>query len=143
MEKVKSHTGVVYNDAADEGARRVVDGKTRPDITFTEADPPIGGLRTWPQIKMTKPYKSTQTTKIGDIPNRIRKLLKTNPPNSRTSTTTTYGNILQHARDLGTDHNIHAHSEAPHRTRRDALEVMMGVHVHRCRGKFGPSLTCA
>ena len=38
--KVKSHTGVVYNDEADESARTVVDGKTRPDIIFTEADPP-------------------------------------------------------------------------------------------------------
>jgi len=38
--KVESHTGVVYNDEADEGARSVVGGKTRSDITFTEADPP-------------------------------------------------------------------------------------------------------
>jgi len=38
--KVRSHNGVVYNDGADESARSVIDGKTRPDITFTEADPP-------------------------------------------------------------------------------------------------------
>jgi hypothetical protein len=79
--KVKSHTCFVYNDAADEGARSVVEGKTRPDITFTKVDPPIGGLRTWPQIKTTKHDKSTQTTKIADIPNGIRKLHKTKPPN--------------------------------------------------------------
>jgi hypothetical protein len=120
----------------------VVDGKKRPDITFTDADPPVGGLRTWPQIKINKPNKSTQTSKIADIPKRLRKLLKTKPPNPRTSTTTTYNNILQHARDLGADHIIHAHSEAPYRARRDALEIMRGVHVHRCQRKFGPSLTC-
>jgi ribonuclease HI len=40
--KIKSHTGVVCNDAADESARNVVDGKTRPDITFVEADPHRG-----------------------------------------------------------------------------------------------------
>ena len=44
--KVKSHIGVVYNDVADEGGRKVVDGKQRPDTTFTDAGPPIGGLRT-------------------------------------------------------------------------------------------------
>jgi ribonuclease HI len=44
--KVKSHTGVTYNDTADAGARGVVDGDVFPDITFTEADPRIGGLRT-------------------------------------------------------------------------------------------------
>ena len=102
----------------------MVDGKTRPDITFTEADTPIGGLRTWPQIKTNKPDKSTQTTKIADIPNGLRKLLKIKPPNPRTSTTTTYSNTLQRARDLGADHNIHAHSKAPFRARRDELEVM-------------------
>ena len=89
-----------------------------------------------------QPDKSTQITKIADIHNGIRKLLKTKPPNPWTSTTTTYSNILQHARNLGADHNIHAHSEAPYRARRDALRVMWGVHVHRCRRKFGPSLTC-
>jgi hypothetical protein len=120
----------------------VVDGKKRPDTTFTDADPPIGGLRTWSQIKSNKPDKSTQTTKIADIPKEIRKLLKTKPPIPRTSTTTTYNSILQHARDLGADHNIHAHSEAPYRARRDALEVMWGVHAHRCHREFGPSLTC-
>jgi ribonuclease HI len=122
--KVKSHTGVVYTDAADEGARSVVDGKTRPDITFTKADPPIGGMRTWPQIKTNKPVKSTQTIKIADIPSGLRKLLKTKPPNPRASTTMTYINILQHTGGLGAGHIIHAHSEAPYRTRRDALEVM-------------------
>ncbi len=33
--KVKSHTGVTYNDAADAGAYGVVDGDILPDIVFT------------------------------------------------------------------------------------------------------------
>jgi ribonuclease HI len=46
--KVKSHTDVEYNETADKVARAVVDGDKPPDIIFEEADPPIGGLRTWP-----------------------------------------------------------------------------------------------
>ena len=44
--KIKSHTDIEYNEAADEAARQVVDGEATPDITFDEADPPVGGLRT-------------------------------------------------------------------------------------------------
>ena len=46
IEKVKFNTGITHNDEADAGARGVVDGDTLPDIVFTFADPPIGGLRT-------------------------------------------------------------------------------------------------
>ena len=48
--KVKSHIGITYNEVADEGATSVVRG-IDPDITFSEADPPITGLRTWINIK--------------------------------------------------------------------------------------------
>ena len=44
--KVKSHTGVTHNDDADAAARNVVEGHISPDIIFTDADPPVGGLRT-------------------------------------------------------------------------------------------------
>jgi ribonuclease HI len=44
--KVKSHTGVTHNDEADTSARGVVEGQKPPDIFFTDADPPIRGLRT-------------------------------------------------------------------------------------------------
>ena len=50
--KVKSHTGVTHNDGADAGARGVVDGDTIPDTIFTYAEPPMGGLQTWPMIKV-------------------------------------------------------------------------------------------
>ncbi len=51
--KAKSHTGATYNDGADAGARGVVDEDTLPDYIFTSSDPPIGGLQTWPLIKVT------------------------------------------------------------------------------------------
>jgi ribonuclease HI len=40
--KVKSHTDVEYNETADKAARAVVDGDHTQEITFEEADPPIG-----------------------------------------------------------------------------------------------------
>jgi hypothetical protein len=46
--KVKSHTDIEYNESADSVAGAVVDGEYPPDVIFDEADPPIGGLRTWP-----------------------------------------------------------------------------------------------
>ncbi len=51
--KVKSHTGVIYNDEVDAAALGVVDGTDIPNIIFTDADPPIGGLRAWLQIRTT------------------------------------------------------------------------------------------
>ncbi len=60
--KVKCHTGVTHNDGADAGARGVVDGDTLPDIIFTSADPPIGGLRPWPLIKVTHAEKNAVKT---------------------------------------------------------------------------------
>ncbi len=59
--KVKSHTDVEYNETADKATRAVVDGEHTPDITFEDADPPIGGLRTWPQIIHNLPNKPKNT----------------------------------------------------------------------------------
>ncbi len=53
--KVKSHTDVEYNKTADKAARAVVDGENTQGITFEDADPPIGGLRTWPKIRHNPP----------------------------------------------------------------------------------------
>ena len=52
--KVKSCTEVTHNDEADTAARKVVGGHKTPDIRFTDANPPIRGLRTRPQIRGTK-----------------------------------------------------------------------------------------
>ena len=46
--KVKSHTGIQYNEIADQTANKVATGETEnPDIEFTQADPITTGLRTW------------------------------------------------------------------------------------------------
>ena len=37
--KVKSHTGITYNDEADETAKLVASGKAEPDMGFDEYDP--------------------------------------------------------------------------------------------------------
>jgi hypothetical protein len=52
--KVKSHTGITHNDEADTTTRNVVEGHKTPDIIVTDANPPIGGLRTWPQTRRKK-----------------------------------------------------------------------------------------
>ena len=49
IEKVKSYTGVTHNDEADTAASNVVEGHKTPYIIFTDADPPVGGLKTGPQ----------------------------------------------------------------------------------------------
>jgi ribonuclease HI len=55
--KVKSHADMEYNETTDKAARAVVDGEPTPDIAFEDADPPIGGLRTWPQIRHNPPNR--------------------------------------------------------------------------------------
>jgi ribonuclease HI len=65
--KVKSHTDVEYNETTDKAARSVVEGETTPDIIFAEADPPIGGLRTWPQIRHTPPNKPEHIRKLTNL----------------------------------------------------------------------------
>ena len=44
--EVKSHTGVTRYDQADPAARNVIERYKELDIIFTDADLPIGGLRT-------------------------------------------------------------------------------------------------
>ncbi len=58
--KVKSHTGVTHNDEADKVARNVVEGHKPLDKIFSDADPPVGGVRTWPQYgKLTRTHHLT------------------------------------------------------------------------------------
>ncbi len=61
----------------------------------------------------------------------LRKLVKSQTYNNRRAANTIYNNILKQARDTGADHSIHAYSTSPFKARRDALEVALGVHVHR------------
>ena len=65
--KVQSHTDMEYNETADKAVRAVVNGENIPDITFEDADPPIGGLRTWPQIRHNPPNKSEHNRKLTNL----------------------------------------------------------------------------
>jgi hypothetical protein len=73
MGKVKSHTDIEYNESADSAARALVDGEVLPDIIFEDADPSIGGLRTWPQIRRIIPHKPNNIHKIVNLKTGIKK----------------------------------------------------------------------
>ncbi len=64
-----------YNETTDKAARSVVDGDTLPDVTFEEVDPPIGGLRTWPQIRMKPTNKPDHIRKLTNLKTDIKKNL--------------------------------------------------------------------
>ena len=113
--KENPHTDVEYNETADKVARAVVDGEYTLDITFEEADPPIGGLRTWPQIRHTLPNKIEDTRKLTNLKTSKNKELK---HTSKTATTKgVFGKLLQAARDTGTDFSIEAYSQSPCRSK--------------------------
>jgi ribonuclease HI len=88
--KVKLHTGVTHNDEADTTARNVVEGHKTPDITFTNADPPIGGLRTWPQIRRNSKDTTPNVTNIADLHSSLRKIIRTHTSNNMTRHSTIY-----------------------------------------------------
>jgi len=140
--KVKSHAGVTNNDEADTAARGVVEGRKFPNITFTDADPPIRGLITWSQIRGTKKDTSPNIHNLADLHSSLHKLIRTHTSNNTTRRSTAYGQILHDARTRGSDHTIHAYSTTPYRARRDSLEVAWGVHIHRCKRKHSQSLIC-
>jgi hypothetical protein len=127
---------------ADAGARGVVDGDILPDITYTDAEPPIGGLRTWSILRDHNPDNTTTTTKLPDLHMSLRKTIRKHSSTTLRTPSTTYITILKRARETGTDHNIHGYSHAPCRARRVSLDVAWGVHAHICSRKHGPALTC-
>jgi ribonuclease HI len=137
--KVKSHTEIEYNEAADEAARKVVEGEFPPDIIFDEADPPVGGLRTWPQFRRTTPNNPDTIIKLSNIKTDIKKEIKvTNYTTSRGI----FGELLRKARESGTDFSIQARSQSPYICKRNLYEVAWGTHEYRCKGKHnaGPML---
>ncbi len=113
-----------------------------PDITFKDADPPIRGLRTWPQIQGNNKDATPSIHSLSDLHSGLYKLIRTHTPNTKTRSGTIYGKILQDARSTGSDNTIHAYSTAPYRARRDSLEVALGVHMHICKKKNSQSLIC-
>jgi ribonuclease HI len=140
--KVKSHARVTHNDEAGTTTRNVVEGIKKLDIIFTDADPPVGGLRSWPQIRKTLKDTPPTSTKLANLHTSLRKLIQTHTSNTIIAPGTIYNHILRESRATGSDHTIHAYSTAPFRARRDSLEVAWGVHVHRCKRKHSPTLIC-
>jgi len=139
--KVKSHIGVTHNDEADAGARGVVDGDTLPEIIFADADPPIGGMRTWPLIKVTYADNNCSKSKLTNLHAGLRKIIKAQNHATPRTNNTIYRTILRKAREIGADHSIHGYSTAPYKAKRDSLEVAwwsmctyvaenMGQHPH-------------
>jgi hypothetical protein len=63
---------VEYNETSDKAARAVVDGEAKLDIIFEEADQPIGGLHTWPQIRHTLPNKLENIRKLTNFKSGLR-----------------------------------------------------------------------
>lgn len=90
-----THTDIEYNEAADEAARAVVDGEATPNITFDEADPPVGGLRIGPQIMSTTPNQPDTIIELTHIKTGMKTIIK------ETKCTTTkgiFGELLKKAR---------------------------------------------
>jgi hypothetical protein len=95
--KVKSHTDVECNETADKAARAVVDGENTPDVTFEDADPPIGGLRAWPHRRHDPSNKPEYIRNLDNLKASIRKELK--QTNITATTKVVFGRLLQEARD--------------------------------------------
>ncbi len=60
-----------------------MDGEAPPEITFDEAGPPVGGLRTWPQIRHITPNKPDTILELTNIKADIKTTI-----NDTTYTTT-------------------------------------------------------
>ncbi len=101
-----------YNETANKAARAVVDGKHTPGITFEEADPPIGGLRTWPQIRHNPPNKPENIRKLTNLKAGIKRQLK--HTNKTANTKGVFGRLLQAARGTGIDFRVSKHTPNPH-----------------------------
>jgi hypothetical protein len=127
---------VEYDETADKAARAVVDGENSLDITFEYADPPIGGLRTWPNIRHNPTNKPKHIRKTHQPKNRHKKKLK--HTNKTATTKGVFWKLLQAARDTGIYFSIQAYSQSPYRSRRDAYEVGWGSHVYKCKKKHSP-----
>jgi ribonuclease HI len=116
--KDKSRTGVKHSDEADTTTRSVVEGHKTPDIIFTDTNPPIRGLITWPQIRGTKKDTPPSIHSLADLYSSLHKLIRTHTPNNTTRHSTIYGQILNDARNTVSDHIIHAYSTTLYRAMR-------------------------
>ena len=134
--KVKSHIDIHYNEVADEAARSIATGDAEPDVTFSAADPPVGGLRTWPFLRECREDDEDVLTNLTDLKTDAKK-------NAQKATlvnlqpTTVFNRLLQRAKSQGADYSIHAYSKSTYKDRRNSLEVAWGVHRYRMHHKFG------
>ena len=112
--KVKSHIDIHYNEVADEAARSIATGDAEPDVTFSAADPPVGGLRTWPLLMECKEDDEDVLTNLIDLKTDAKK-------NAQKATlvslqpTTVFGRLLQRAKSQGADYSIHAYSKSTYK----------------------------
>ena len=107
-----------YNETADKAARAVVDGENSPDITFEDANPPIGGLRTWPQIRLNPTNKPEHIRKLTNLKADIKKNSSTppKPQPQRASTGNSYKRqgTQEHTSVYKHTHNPHIDPNAMH-----------------------------
>jgi len=115
----------------------VVDGDILPDITFTTADTPIGGLQTWPLLRVTDDDNNDSKRKLINLHADLRKIIKAQNYTTLRTINTIHNTILRKAREVGADHITHVYSTAPYWARSYSLEVAWGVHVHGCCKKHG------
>ena len=134
--KVKSHIDIHYNEVADEGAHSVAAGDAEPDIIFNEADPPIGGLRTWPVHRELKDDAPDVLTNFTNLKTDARAYAK-RATVAQNQPTTLFGRLLRNAKTQGADYSIHAYSRSAYIDKRNSLEVAWGVHRYRLQPKFG------
>ena len=98
-----------------------MEGEAPPNTIFDEADPPVGGLRSWPQIRRTTPNNSDTILKLTNIKTDIKKEIEVT---NYTTSSGIFGELLRKAREMGID-----------KCRQDSYEVAWGTHVYRCKRK--------
>jgi hypothetical protein len=97
-----------------------------PDITNIYADPPIGGLRAWPVIRVTHDDNNYSKIKLANLHACLRKVIKAQNYTTLRNNNTIYITTLRTAREAGAAHNIHGYSTTPYQARRDSPEAACG-----------------
>ena len=131
--KVKSHTGVAYNEVADMTANGVATGRiTEPDVIFTLANPPMGGLRTWPQkiVHNPKTPGNPDRTPFGNLKTDIRKITRLHPQ-ATAYKESYFGKLLCDSQAKGADYSIHAHSRSSFKNRTNSLQIAWGTYRNK------------
>ena len=139
--KVKSHTGIKYNDEADEAAKDVVDDTHTPDVTFSDGGRQQMGLRTWPEVPGGPPppendAQADETEIIMEPLSNLNTALKKQVSSAKLTTghrRTKHGYLMRKAIEDGADHTVHSRTLSTNRQTNYALEIAWGVHNTRLR----------